>query len=98
MHHGIVEDLLTHTTPPSNDPARTALALREHILSFQAAISAPERCLVPVIAAIHGIAYGLAVDIITACDIRYAASDARFSIKVRRILLKMAMKKSMIDS
>ncbi|KIM51128.1 hypothetical protein SCLCIDRAFT_1224822 [Scleroderma citrinum Foug A] len=75
------EDLLNHTDSSSNDPARTALTLREHILTFQAAISAPERCPAPVIAAIHGIAYGLAVDIITACDIRYAASDTRFSIK-----------------
>jgi len=34
-----------------------------------------------VIAAVHGIAYGLAVDILSACDIRYASSDAVFSIK-----------------
>ncbi|KAL4063402.1 ClpP/crotonase-like domain-containing protein [Scleroderma yunnanense] len=74
-------DLFIPDKSSFTDPARTALALREHVLSFQAAISAPERCLAPVIAAIHGTTYGLAVDIVTACDIRYAASDTRFSIK-----------------
>ncbi|KAF9218616.1 Delta2-dienoyl-CoA-isomerase [Gyrodon lividus] len=65
----------------SADPARTAHALRTHLLAFQDAISAPERCPVPVIAAVHGVAYGLAIDIIAACDVRYAAGDATFSIK-----------------
>jgi len=36
---------------------------------------------VPVIAAVHGIAYGLGLDILSACDIRYATSNALFSIK-----------------
>lgn len=35
----------------------------------------------------HGVAFGLSVDIIAACDVRYAAEDVRFSIKVRRVLL-----------
>ncbi|KIJ63962.1 hypothetical protein HYDPIDRAFT_112451, partial [Hydnomerulius pinastri MD-312] len=65
----------------SIDVARTALSLREHILDFQHSISSPERCPVPVIAAVHGIIYGLGIDIISACDIRYAAADAKFSIK-----------------
>jgi enoyl-CoA hydratase/carnithine racemase len=30
----------------------------------------------------HGIAYGLAIDMASACDIRYASSDVKFSIKV----------------
>ncbi|KAF9232071.1 Delta2-dienoyl-CoA-isomerase [Melanogaster broomeanus] len=38
--------------PP--DSAREAFALRTHILKFQHAISAPERCPVPVIVAVHG--------------------------------------------
>ncbi|KAL4244603.1 ClpP/crotonase-like domain superfamily protein [Abortiporus biennis] len=41
----------------------------------------PERCPFPIIAAIHGVAYELSIDIIAACDIRYAASNAVFSIK-----------------
>lgn len=35
----------------------------------------------PVIVALHGTALGLAIDISLACDVRYAASDAMFSIK-----------------
>lgn len=49
---------------------------------FQAAISAIERCKKPVIGAAHGLAIGLGIDILCACDIRYAAEDSRFSIKV----------------
>ncbi|CAL1697210.1 unnamed protein product [Somion occarium] len=63
------------------DPARRALQIRSSILAFQRAISATERCPVPVIAAVHGIALGLAIDMITACDIRYAAANTTFSIK-----------------
>ncbi|KAH8111167.1 ClpP/crotonase [Phellopilus nigrolimitatus] len=66
---------------PPDDPARTALTLREHALAFQASISALERCRVPVIIAVHGLALGLGVDIACACDVRYAASDAVFCIK-----------------
>lgn len=68
---------------PEQDPARKALNIRADTARFQEAIAATERCPYPVIAAIHGVAYGLAIDIITACDIRYAAENARFSIKVR---------------
>ena len=64
------------------DPGRRAIQTRDFLLSFQHAISATERCPIPVIAAIHGAAIGLAVDIATACDIRYAASNSSFSVKV----------------
>lgn len=66
---------------PEPDPARRALNIRLDTKRFQDAIAAAERCPFPVIAAIHGAAYGLAIDIITACDVRYAAENARFSIK-----------------
>ena len=66
----------------SSDPSRRALQQRDHLQSFQGCISAIERCPYPVIAATHGIAYGLAIDIISACDVRYTASNAVFSIKV----------------
>jgi len=63
------------------EPARRALQTREHIDSFQKCIGAVERCPYPVIVAVHGLALGLSIDIATACDIRYAASDANFSVK-----------------
>lgn len=65
------------------DSARKALSLRQHILKFQSAISSIERCRFPVIVAIHGLSLGLGIDIASACDIRFAAADASFSIKVR---------------
>ncbi|KAJ7756597.1 Delta2-dienoyl-CoA-isomerase [Mycena metata] len=63
------------------DGARSALALRQDMKAFQHAIGAPERCPFPVIVAVHGLALGLAIDIVSACDIRYAAESAQFSIK-----------------
>jgi len=67
--------------PSKLDPSRRAIFLQDHILEFQAAISAIERCRQPVIGAVHGIAYGLAIDILCACDVRYAASNTIFAIK-----------------
>ncbi|EKM60312.1 uncharacterized protein PHACADRAFT_246170 [Phanerochaete carnosa HHB-10118-sp] len=63
------------------DPGRKALQIRAFCMQFQDAIAATERCPVPVIVAVHGVAYGLAIDMVSACDVRYAAEDARFSIK-----------------
>ncbi|KAF9523150.1 Delta2-dienoyl-CoA-isomerase [Crepidotus variabilis] len=63
------------------DNARAALQTHKIILEFQHAIGAPERAPFPVIVALHGHVIGLGVDIIGACDIRYAASNAVFAIK-----------------
>jgi enoyl-CoA hydratase len=40
-----------------------------------------ERCRKPVIAAIHGYCIGAGLDMVTACDIRLASSDASFSLR-----------------
>lgn len=55
--------------------------LREVIVELQEAISAAESCTKPIIAAIHGACMGGGIDLITACDMRYATRDARFSVK-----------------
>jgi delta(3,5)-delta(2,4)-dienoyl-CoA isomerase len=68
-------------TKASADPARTARQLMDHILDFQGCITAVESCSKPVIAAIHGIAFGLAIDLSCACDIRLVASNTRLSVK-----------------
>jgi len=72
------------STIPTNpvDAARAAFHLGHHVREFQHAIAAPERCPFPVIVATHGLAIGLGIDIITACDVRYAASSTSFCIKV----------------
>lgn len=48
---------------------------------LQDCVSAPERCKVPVIAAVHGHCIGGAVDLISACDLRLCSKDASFCIK-----------------
>ena len=63
------------------DPARAAQAFRRHIVEFQAAISSIHRCAKPVICCLHGISYGLAIDIASAADIRYAAKDSVMCVK-----------------
>ncbi|KAF2774034.1 enoyl-CoA hydratase/isomerase family protein [Teratosphaeria nubilosa] len=63
------------------DPARRAVALRRHIQEFQDCISEVEKCEKPVIVAMHGIAYGLGIDMSVCCDIRLCAKDARFSVR-----------------
>ena len=63
------------------DGARSREALRRLILDLQDCLTAIERCRKPVIAAIHGACVGGALDLVTCCDLRYAAEDAVFSIK-----------------
>ncbi|ETV79481.1 hypothetical protein H257_07478 [Aphanomyces astaci] len=55
--------------------------LMQLIRRFQHIVSAPERSRVPVIAAVHGICWGGAVDFITACDLRVCDISADFSVK-----------------
>ncbi|KAJ3067465.1 putative enoyl CoA hydratase [Podochytrium sp. JEL0797] len=63
------------------DPARRAFDFLDLVQSMQENISAAEKCRQPVIAAIHGPCIGGGIDLITACDVRFAASDAVFSVK-----------------
>jgi len=55
--------------------------LRRHILEFQDCITKIEQCEKPVIILLHGISYGLSIDISTACDIRLCTRDVRFAVK-----------------
>lgn len=63
------------------DAGRNARLLRRRILGLQSAITAVEQCSKPVLAAVQGYCIGGAMDLIAACDMRYCAADARFSIK-----------------
>lgn len=64
-----------------NEPGRAAYAMRDLILKLQEAFNAIEKARFPVIAAVHGACIGAGVDLITACDIRIASSDAYFAIE-----------------
>lgn len=55
--------------------------LRGFIFKLQETITAIEKCRKPVLAAIHRACVGGAVDIVSACDMRYCTEDAYFSIK-----------------
>jgi enoyl-CoA hydratase/carnithine racemase len=61
--------------------------LRLIILQAQASMNALEACRKPVIAAAHGACIGGAVDLLSACDIRFASRDAVFAVRET----KMAM-------
>jgi enoyl-CoA hydratase len=63
------------------DVGRNARLLRRKILQLQASFNAVDNCRKPVLAAIQGYCLGGAIDLIAACDMRYAAQDAQFSIK-----------------
>merc|ERR1711981_115852 len=65
----------------SDDVARRFVNVRELVLNFQDKITAIESCRKPVIAAVSGAAVGLAIDILSACDIRYCDQTAWFTIK-----------------
>ncbi|KIX01060.1 uncharacterized protein Z518_10126 [Rhinocladiella mackenziei CBS 650.93] len=63
------------------DPSRKATVLRRHILELQEVISTVSRCEKPVIALMHGYAYGLGIDLSSACDIRFCTADTKFCVK-----------------
>lgn len=63
------------------DAARRGVAIQRHIQELQDTITAVEKCEKPVIAVLHGISYGLAIDMTCCCDIRICAKDTRFSIR-----------------
>ena len=67
-------------SPRGADPALAAEAFRQQVLWLQEAFSAMERARFPVLAAVHGACIGAGVDMIAACDVRYAAADAFFQI------------------
>ncbi|MBX2871124.1 MAG: crotonase/enoyl-CoA hydratase family protein [Saprospiraceae bacterium] len=80
---GIDLDLLTgpNTYLDIKCEGRKREALRRSILKLQNSITALEKCRKPVIAAIHRACIGGAVDIVSACDMRYCTQDAYFAIK-----------------
>ncbi|CAD6582437.1 MAG: hypothetical protein CYPHOPRED_002032 [Cyphobasidiales sp. Tagirdzhanova-0007] len=65
----------------NSDPARKALKLQEHLAGWQSVLTLIEQTNKPAIVAVAGVAFGFAIDLCCACDIRYASSDATFSIK-----------------
>lgn len=63
------------------EAGRKGRMIRRIITTCQDGFTAIEACPKPVIAAVHSHCIGAGVDLITACDIRCASSDAMFSIR-----------------
>lgn len=62
-------------------PAMRGMAVRQLIERFQQSITAIAECRVPVIAAVSKMCLGGGVNVVSACDMRFASNDAVFSIK-----------------
>lgn len=57
------------------------------IRELQDQVSSVARCPVPVIAAISGACIGGGLDLVTACDLRLATRDARFSLRETKVAI-----------
>jgi enoyl-CoA hydratase len=78
---GLDTSALSEHNDKQGDAHTRAEAFRHHIMLMQAAVSSVEEARMPVIAAIQGGCVGAGVDLISACDIRYATEDAFFVIQ-----------------
>ena len=67
--------------PGEGDRAAQAEAFRHFVLLLQQTFSCLEQARIPVLAAIQGGCIGAGVDMISACDVRYASEDAFFQIQ-----------------
>ena len=63
------------------DPGRRHARLRSNAKVLQWSFTALEKARVPVLAAVQGGVIGGAVDLVTACDLRYASADAFFCVQ-----------------
>lgn len=84
--------LMNGGVDPQKDPQPTSevgkrQALYQSIKDMQRTFSSIARCSKPVIAAIHGHCIGAGVDLITACDIRYASESSTFSVRETKIAM-----------
>jgi len=74
-----------NVTPPSPVAARksTYSLIKKMQQAFSALADSPK----PVIAAVNGWCIGAGIELITACDIRYAAEDAVFSVREAKLAI-----------
>jgi enoyl-CoA hydratase len=70
-----------HRSPDDVEAGRRNARLRGNALALQWSFTALEKARVPVIAAVQGGVIGCAVDLVTACDLRYATADAFFCVQ-----------------
>ena len=84
-HFSAGMDLAVFGDRPDEDlkagPGRLRSNFRSNLLHLQETFSVLEKARMPVLAAIQGGCIGGAVDMVTACDMRYATEDAFFCIQ-----------------
>ncbi len=81
MDLSVFTDGSSMITAAAVDHAVRGEALRRHIKHLQDTFSCLEKARMPVLSAIQGGCIGGAVDLTSACDIRYATADAFFCIQ-----------------
>ena len=82
---GIDLQMLAGLAPQGRSEAERRRLLMATIKRLQHTFSSLADCPKPVIAAIHGYCLGAGIDLITACDIRWAAADTTFSVRETRM-------------
>ncbi len=82
---GIDLGMLASISPEGRSEAERRRTLLGTIKRLQHTFNALADCPKPVIAAIHGHCLGAGIDLIAACDIRWAAEDATFSVRETRM-------------
>jgi enoyl-CoA hydratase len=78
---GMALDTFSSATSMQDDSPEGRAAIFDSLTNMQATFSKIENLRIPVIAAIQGGCIGGAVDMVTACCIRYAVADAFFCIQ-----------------
>lgn len=73
------------------EPPRSEVEARQRLYQsvkhLQRAFNSIADCPKPVIAAVHGYCIGAGIDLITACDIRFATHDTVFSVRETRMAM-----------
>jgi enoyl-CoA hydratase len=67
--------------------AQKSSTMFQAVLDMQHAINVFEKLEIPVIAAVHGYCIGGGIDFITAADMRFASSDAVFSVREAKVAI-----------
>ena len=72
-----------------NAPSRAASAANtfQAVRTMQGSVTAIAELPIPVIAAVHGYCIGGGVDLIAACDVRFCATDAVFSVREAKVAI-----------
>ncbi|MEO9180100.1 MAG: crotonase/enoyl-CoA hydratase family protein [Acidimicrobiales bacterium] len=74
-------------TGPSGSRASSNATTYKLVRAMQDSVTSIAKLAVPVIAAVHGYCIGGGIDLISACDIRLCASNAKFSVRETKVAI-----------